>query len=90
MAEKEKWDRKLDEFEYFLRTKDAIIGIYEEGDDFLKGWIVSSKSDTVKELNFSIPKDKVVSEIHSGKVEVIENVPEWFYSKRGFDKVENG
>lgn len=81
------WKGNFESFDYFIQTSDAIIGVYYESDDVVKGRVVSSKPDIKKDQHITIDKDEVVEELYRDGIDIIERIPEWFYSEEGFSSV---
>lgn len=80
----EDWDGDLQVFDYFIQTDDAIIGIYHESSEIVEGWVISSKSNIDKDQHITLDKNEVVEELYRDGINIIDGIPEWFYSDEGF------
>lgn len=73
-------NRKLNSYEYFIVTSNAIVGILNETKEDVEGIIICAKTGLSHKLGSSVilNKSKVVSSLHADNVQVIEEIPSWY------------
>lgn len=80
------WNEQFNDFEYFILTSDAVVGVNEENSKHVKGWIVSSRPNIEEDKSVQLDKDSVIKALHNERIQVLEEIPEWFYFEGGFTK----
>lgn len=68
----------IDQFEYFILTDEAILAVGRETIDKVFGITICGKKGCEIEREVRLQKNAVVKALHSGKIEVIEDIPSWW------------
>lgn len=83
-----RWISDFHDLEYFIVTIDAIVGVYKEDDERVFGYVICGKADVDCDIKINLDKNLVVKALHNGRLEIVEEIPEWFYGASGFANSE--
>lgn len=70
----------FENIEYFMNTNEAIVAVENESAGKVKGFVFCAKKGYDLENKVRLNKDSVVEALHSDKLEIIEEIPEWWGS----------
>jgi len=72
--------KDFENIEYFMNTSEAIVAVENESDKKVEGFVFCAKDGYDLEKKVRLDKDSVVEALHSDKLEIIEEIPDWWSS----------